>query len=474
MAVTFTIEGVDKTSAIDWRSVAIESNATRTASICRFLVKNFGSKTYRPAVNDEVVIEQGADTVFGGLVVQVQETVIGRAKFFRITCRDYSVLLDRQLVSQTYENETAEDIVADIIANFTDDGFTTTAVVAPVLVDRLVFNYLPVSKCIQKIAELIGNYDWYPDYTKDIHFFARTSEAAPFNLDDTGGKFVWNSLDIRETTDQIRNEVVVRGGDAPSATTRTEYFSGTGTRLIFPLASKFATLPTVTVGGVGQTVGIDYLNDDASFQVMWDYNQKSLRFTAGNVPASATDNIIVVGTPLYPIVVVRRDETSIAEFGVFQHFLTDKNLGNIDAANLRARAELAKYSQPSQNGKFRTYENGLVAGQVISIESTIRGIDGDFKINSVKSKMRSPDEFEHEAEVTTAEDIGILDIFNQLLIQNPNDSLDVSQNEVIQKFYSFEETAGVADAATAAGVADTYYWETTALSDTRWGFFTWG
>lgn len=468
--ITLTINGVDRAGIVNWQSLSREEVLTREPNSLSFLIKKHNGQTYRPTSGHEVVLTIGGTKEFGGYIVEIEEAVEARVEYLKISCKDYTQTLDRYLVSKSYTSQTVSQIVADLIDTFATD-FTYTNTSCDVLVEKIQFNYLPVSQCLQKLTEIASGYDWYADYDKDIHFFSTDAEISSFNLNDTSGNYVYNSLVVREDTHQLRNEIIIRGGLLTSETSRIEYWSGDTTKKIFPLATKFASVPTVTVGGSPITVGVDFLDNPASFTALWNYNEKSLKFASA--PASGTNNIVITGYPQYPLILQTRDETSIATYGVYQHVIVDKNIRDLETAQLRARAELIKNGQPLKTANFITYTSGLKTGQTINIQSTIRSIDQDFKVQTIRSVLKTPntDELTHTVECVTADDIGINDILAKLLIKNPSDQIDISADEVVSRIRQLEENITVTDSVgTPVKTSPPYYVGSTAIM----GFFTMG
>jgi len=458
--ITLTIDGVDKAGLVDWKSVKREEVLTKEPNTLSFLIRKFGTQTFKPTAGDEVVLTVGATKEFGGFVTEISETIIARVEYIQVICKDYSYSLDRQLVSKVYTSQTVDAIIDDLLATFST-GFTAVNVNCPITIDKVQFNYLSISKCLEKITELVGDFEWYVDYDKDIHFFASSSQSSAFDLTDTSANYVFNSLTVREDTHQLRNEIIIRGGLLTSDSNRTELLSGDANKLIFPLATKFASLPTVTVGGVGKTVGVENIQDPTAYDVMWNYNEKSLKFASA--PASGTANISVVAPYNYPLILEKRDESSILTYGLFQHVIVDKTIVDLETAGLRADVELLKYSQPLKTANFETYEDGLRTGQTINIQSTIRTIDQDFKIQAIKSFLRSPDaeNLSHTIESVTADDLGINDILTRLLIKNPSDQIDISQDEYIVRIRSILETMEITDSvSTPTKSSGPYVWDT--------------
>lgn len=462
-----TIDGVDRSLVIDWKSLRREQVLSKESDKLLFLIRKHGGQTYKPTVGDEVIFTIEDVKEFGGYIVEMEEETEGMLEYIRCICKDYTHQLDRQLVSKTYESMTVDAIVADLIGTFAT-GITDNGVNCPVTINSVTFNYLPISRCLTRLTELVDGFEWYIDYDKDLHFFETDSVDSAFDLTDTSGNYAYNSLSIRQDTHQLRNEIIIRGGLLTSTTLRTEYASGDGTKDVFPLATKFANLPTVIVSGVTKTVGVENL-DTAGFDCYWNYNEKSLKFTTP--PASGTSNIEVTEYPQYPLILQKRNEASITTYGLFQHVIVDKNIRDLATAGLRADVELLTYSNPEKTASFLTYTSGLMTGQTINIQSAIRGIDENFKIQTIRSYLRTPDTFEltHEVDCITAEDLGINDILARLLVTNPSEQIDIQADEFVERIRQLSESFSVTDSTpTSSNTTGPYLYGTAT-----WGFSTW-
>jgi len=469
MAIIITIAGVDRTNRIDWKSFNREKVLSKEADKLSFLIKKYNGQTYKPIAGDEIIVTIGGVREFGGFIVEITEDVNARVEYIKCSCKDYTHSLDRQLVSKTYTSMTANAIIADLVSTFST-GFTVVGVDCPFVIDNVVFNYLPISKCLEKLTELVSDFEWYVDYNKDIKFFNSTTTLSSFNLTDTSGNYVYNSLSIREDTHQLRNEIIIRGGLLTSATLQTENLSGDATKFIFPLATKFAGKPTVAISGVNRTVGIENL-DTAGFDCYWNYNEKSLKFTVA--PASGTSNITVIEYPQFPLILQKRNEESVATYGVFQQVILDKNIRDLDTAGLRADVELLSYSNPQKSANFKTYTDGLKTGDTINIQSDIRTYNDDYKIQVIRTVLKTPDtdELIHEVEAITAEDLGINDILAKLLISNPSDQIAIQADEFVSRIRQFTDSFRIVDSTpTTTKTSPPYFVGTTAVV----GFFTMG
>lgn len=460
-----TIAGTDRTSLIDWPSVRCRQVLTKSSDELNFRIKKFGTKNYTPAVNDEVIFTHNSVRIFAGYIVKVTNDIKGLAQFQNVIVKDYSYILENQLISKTYTSTTVAAIIADIMANYAPAGFTTAGVNANVAVTKMIFNYISISQCFKKMADLLKGYEWYVDYNKDIKFFPAGTVSAPFGLTDTNGKFIKDSLELTSDISQLANDVTIRGGKVIGTGTRTEYWSGDGTRTNFPLGNDFNSLPTVTVGGVSKTVGVDGLDEDASFVCMWNQNSQLIRFTSGNTPVAGTNNIAITGTPQFPLTYQKQHNISISTYGRKPRFVKDTNIQDILSASQRADSELEYYAFPVNSGKFSTYESGLAIGQSININSTIRGVNVDYKIQSITVTCYSPTELKYSIEIQTAKNIGINDILTKLLITDPAAKEDSNANEIVLRVSSFPETLDI---------NDTVGTPTKTTAPYVWGSFTWG
>lgn len=466
MAFTVTIAAVDRTDKIQWRNFRKRDNLNQQVDHCSFEIWKYGTHTYLPSIGEEVVIARDGTTIFGGVITRIEERIEASQKLvYKIECVDYSQYLKRQLVTERYTSTTVGAIITDLVTNYTaaGDSITATNVVGSLPISSFSFDRLTVAQCLQKLADALS-YVWYVDYDKDIHFFPKNAESAPESLSDTSNNYIYNSLKITSDLTQIRNSVLVQGGEVVSATSRTEYFSGDATRDQFALANKFNTKPTVTVGGSGQTVGVEFLDDDASFDVMWNYNEKYLRFTSGNIPASGTNNIVVSGTYLYPILVQVPAPTSIAVYGTYEFAITDKSIRSQDEAISRALATLETYRMSLYEGEFRTYTDGFRSGQVVTINSTQRGKNIDVLIQSVDAKLFDPEAntMEYTVRFATLKSIGIIDYLQEQL---RNKEVIVDDDQVLTNYYPLTDELGF---------SDTLATPTTSTGPYTWNNFNWG
>lgn len=439
-----------------------------------FLIRKTPSKTI-PSLNDDVVLLEDGNKIFGGQIVERNEKIVGgRLVGYECKCKDYSHKLDGKLVTKSYASQTARAIILDIISTFTS-GFTTINVAQSTpTVGSIKFNYEQVSRSLTQLADQIG-WDWYVDADKDIHFFEEETYIAPFNLDDTSGNFEWQTLEILQTVLNLKNHVYVRGGEYKktiSEASAIDKYTADANNLTFHLAYKYDNI-TVKKNGIVQTIGTDQQTDPATVNVLYNFNEKFIRFTAA---LTAGDTIIVYGDAYIPIIASVRDQISISTYGEFQHAVVDKSIISVNEAQTRAKAELKKFSESVFESRFKTTKTGLRVGQKITLNSTIRNINKEFKINRISAKARGNDHLEYEIFMIASGDITFTDIMVELLGRDKQ-NIVIASNEVLQRLEWFGETATLSDVLTTYKKSRPYTWgvggSNDALSPRGWNFATW-
>lgn len=446
--LSILIDGVDRSSIIKFGSVSKEDNLNQRVDVLKFAIETHAGQLYKPEANFEIEASLDGTVIFKGIITEVIETVSDGILRYEVQCSDYTVLLDRKRPAEVYENDTVENIIADLVARYAPD-FTTNNVNCDFFVKSVTFNRIPFTDCLQKLSSMT-NFQWYVDYDKNIHFFEKSAENAPFNLSDDSGNYIFSSLKISNSLNQMRNRVFVRGGEAEGVS-RTETYSGDGARKTFPLANKFSSVPTVTVTGAAKTVGVDYLDNEADFQCFWNFQQKYIRFKDTTIPAAGANNIVITGTPLFPVVAQVEEPNSIEQYGEFEFAKTDKTIKSKGEAKALAVAELQEHSSKVFEGSFQTYVSGLRSGQIITINSVQRNINQQFLIQRVRFKQVSKTKALWEVGLATWRTIGIIDYLINQLKTGDRVAEDIS-NEVVDKISLVLEEVKIAETVVASKV----------------------
>jgi len=204
--ITVKIGGVDKTEYVDARTLSIRDELTSKVNSASF---NFicNNIAVAPIPGEAVLIEEGAKKLFSGRILSKEESFLPPNLLkYPVECIDHTRDLDKKLMAESYKDQKAGDIYKHIIDKYTT-GFTYTNVSNGPTISEITFDYVQVSDALTKIADICG-YEWYVDYDKDIHFFAKNTYPAPFQLDDNQADY--KDLIINTDISQLRNRIYIK------------------------------------------------------------------------------------------------------------------------------------------------------------------------------------------------------------------------------------------------------------------------
>ena len=440
-----TINSIDRSCYIDWTTLRIKDYLDDKPTTCSFVVKKYGTtKTYKPSLTHEVVIMFEGSKIFAGVIVKIRDTVSsGKMQRYYVNCIDYTRYLSRMLVPDTFASQTVNQIIASLVANyFTDDSITDNNVSCANLIDDIRFDYARGDECIRRLAELT-NYHWYIDYDRDIHFFAKGDEVAPFNISDNSKNYFYNSLEIIEDDTQIKNVIYVRGTDYLGSS-YTDIQEADGELNGFKTSYKLKSIQVWVDAGVGyvvKTVGIDGIDAAGDYDCLYNFNEKTIKFPDGTKPA-ATNKVKYTGDPYLPVITKMNDRPSQATYGKYEYKILDKRIKSKQSARDRAEAELASFKDSLVDAKFRTVESGLRAGQQITINLTDRAISGTYIIKSVSFSMRTADTFYYSVELMSTVTLNVIEFLQKLITDiygGTNFLAEESEDTIVDLIMSLDE-----------------------------------
>lgn len=461
--LTIKINNINRNDDIDRDSVSYSETLTKEVDTLSFSIKQSGLKSI-PVLGDIVEFWKDTTKIFGGVIIEKSEAMLGgRVIGYDIGCKDNSYYLDGKLVVKNYNNLPAHEIFINIINTYST-GFSTNAVkTSSPIVPSISFNYEQVTAALTKLSEQIG-WDWYVDADKNLHFFDKETYTAPFVIDDVSGNLDWQSLEINHSMVDLRNSVFVRGGNykkAISSAGAIDVYKGDGTQGAFTLVYQYDNI-VVEKNGVVQTVGINNIGDPSATQVLYDFSQRFIKFSS--IPAIG-DTIRVYGEAYIPIIAHVRDQASIKAYGEFQEVIIDKSITSVGEAQKRAKQELLLYAQNSYEAKFKTKKDGLRTGQVVTINSPVRGINKAFKINRISAKTVG-DELEYTVSLISSGEITFIDIMLSLLGKDKN-NIELANNEVLQRLDFFNDNTQFLESININKNSGPYTWD-----NAKWGYAT--
>jgi hypothetical protein len=470
--IAITINSVNRTDDIDQTSVRYRNKLSKAPATLQFTIKGNSSM---PDVGQSVVMTQNAVNFFKGTITQRKEKVVkGRVIGYDFVCLDGYFEFDRRLVVKAYNDTTVGAVVTDIVNNFTS-GFTLDIPASTPSIETVRFNYEQPSRCLQKLMNSIG-WDWNISPTDVVSIFAPGNNAAPHEITDDGGHIIFGSLNFDATIVDLSNIVFVRGGnyeDPIAEGDAVDKYESNGIDNTFPLIYQYSNTE-VTVNGTPQTVGVDFIDDPADFDCLYNYSEKAVKFPDGTL--SSGDVVRVFGDAKVPLIVQGEDSTSVATYGAREFIEINKNITSIDEAELLVNSLLEQKRVGSRDGGFRSYETGWEVGQTATVNSTIFGKTDDvYKINSVTATLHDHENLVFDIDLIKSSQTDFTDIMMNL-IGKEKDNITIADNEVLQRFRKVVETFGLSDEITETIVTSPPYGYAPVTTKTlgKYGFSTYG
>ncbi len=433
------IGGEDRTDEVRNQTVKIEDVLNDQANIASFQMYN---------LNDEGVPERG-ETIeisvnglkkFGGLLTKVDFSQLSNSRdIYTIRCIDWTRILDRRMVSATYENMTDKEIIEAIVDQYCGgEGITTYHVAEGVTISRISFNYVSVSRALQQISKITGR-NWYIDYDKDIHYFPLTQAQAPFAITSTGNQH--KNFRLVKDDNQLRNRVFVRGGVELTTDPISEAIVADGDQRQFLIAEKPHDFE-MTVGGSPVTVGIKNIDDAALFDYLLSFQEKYVEAGTGTVTPIAGTEIVFTYNYDIPVLVAVEDTNSIQDeaeksggSGVYEFAIIDKQISSTQQARDRAIAELTDYARGIVQSSYSTMEKGLRTGQYQRVTMANKDVDEDYVVTKVTFQSLGGGLFTHSIELSSAKTLGIIRFLIEMLEINRSVG-EFDPNEKVDQFFS--------------------------------------
>jgi hypothetical protein len=450
---SLTIAGVVRPwNEIERNTLKIDRALTYQVDSCSFRIAGA-----QPIEGSEVIIEDNGERLFAGIIVKSELSKTSQDKMlkvYQVDCDDYTILLDRKLVVEVYENMSASDIFLDIVAKYCPD-FTVGGVQpnAPVIESTGTdFNYIHPSECFRWLCDYTG-WHWQPDYFKDLQFFNTESLAlpAPISL-QIGGQFRFGKHSFDRQG--LRNRIYVRGGTMLSDPQPVEW-KADGVATIWGIPFKphdisfDNVLGKIGVSGTAYSIGIENFSEDtATKDFLLNFQEKYIKKNLASTPAEGATISFMAKQDIQVITIVDdlASQAAIAAIeggdGIYEHVIVNDKLMTLEAAEAAGEADLREYANPKVKGNFSTQVTGWMPGQIISINLPDRGIVGTYLIQRVTIEPSSPTYWTYSVEYG-GRLIGIPDLLKALVSSQQKKQLN--DTEILQRVISVTESIGVSD-----------------------------
>ncbi len=469
--VTVVIAGTDRTGDVVPVTLRVQDVLGHRLNRCSFHLR----RTEPDLWGDVRVLVQG-QAVFTGYVVQVRKSA-KLGSVWQVEALDEGLMLDRRVVTATFENMYDGEIVRALIA---DSGLSldTTGVQNVKMITRIRFNRRTLRDAIQRLARLSGAV-WYV-HDGALRYWDGKGEPAPFGISeapDDVHTFPAQRMTINRDAAGVVNMVEVVGATYLSEPT-TMYLQGTGEDKRVNLFFRAHPPPGETAIQVWRNDGDDvnpvwtpmvvkagYVDTlSGPDEVLHFYQEKVLEQQA---PWPNLGKAVKVFARYeVPLRVRVRSDSSIAHYGrKLQTVLVDTSLVSKEEARLAGKRLLAENAFARVALTFRTVRAGLRAGQVVSVNYPSLGVQGEYLVQRVVMTVgaRGYAVWDVEAGVY---DPDLIDIVLTLL---RDDEPDWNDEEVLDELLEESERLQLAESATLVPSQHPYVFDTARFDFARFG-----
>lgn len=200
--------------------------------------------------------------------------------------------------------------------------------------------------------------------------------------------------------------------------------------------------------GALQDVGIEGVVDETTVDYVYNSNEKSVRASSQTNTLPITSFIRFEYNERIPIQIQYTDSGSVNALkalglgdGIFDlDPITDRNIQDTNTAIALAQAKVEDFKNPIITGTFETDQNGLKAGQVLTVTDTERGIAEEYLIQIVRSKQAAgqySDYFIYSVTFGTTL-FGLIEFYQKLLAIK--DAIEVNTDDIVETFVTAGET----------------------------------
>ena len=388
MAITLTING----STRQWQANSLLIDEPLNGQPRLSLEVFSASASWRPSLDEEVIVEQDSTLIFGGVIVQAREHGPGGALVQRttdiateITSVGFSVMASYRYVTRSFTSGTLKSYLQALVDDYLDDdgiALYASQVDGPTMPDR-DYTAVRLDEVLSEWSALTG-YVWEITYDKKLRMFTPGSEAAPTSITAANGKAI-GDVTVEPKRGPYFNRVLLKAGQAVQVD-KTDTFTGDGTTDEFDLNYPLVYQPQVGYGYV--TNGTDNYEtlDLAGNGATWEYDPVTNNITrVAGAPANL--NAISITYPAqFPILVTAEDAGEIAAHGTREKVISYPNVYDIDVAQDLADAELAKGIAVHREVNYTTEEVGIRPGQTQTITFSARNLDATCTVMQVRTR----------------------------------------------------------------------------------------
>lgn len=423
-AVTFFADGLQ-----------IEQGSTATAW-------TYGGVPASPKLvrqGEVIVSDSSGANIFGGYAVVLEDQTVKKTNYVKVSCVDYWQFLDTIIINKVYNAQTDLFIVQDLLTTYApwvaqdllpSSGSITLSVEN--------FQHFTLQKALQRVANKSGWNMWI-DPSKHMRYVDPTkSPTAPFSLSDQPNftsSFQCGVDDYTIDDSSAINRVYFYGGKSlsndltqvltPQANGVNDlfvlaYYPHKSSDGLFHLKVNGTDVNLGFVGGIGASNTL--VANGGTANALLNIDSHTIQWDTASIPTGTVPVTFVYRREI-PLLVVVADNSSFAFYGRYlDGVISDSSVFDQSVAVRRCQTLLYEQSFGLETLTIRTWRAGIMAGQIIRVDHTMRNIHKSFIVQSVQVTPKGNGYFEY-ALTLGAWHINLVDAVMHLArLANPEDT----------------------------------------------------
>ena len=375
---------IDISEKIDDLDVSL---AMSERSSCSF---TFKSPT-APAIGENVEVRYSTIIIFSGTIEDIsQEGNIFQTEYkFKIDCIDYTKILDRIIITKSYQNQDIGFIINDIFNSYLQQEILEIGILNTGReISRVTFNHITISEALDYLATQT-NMRWNVNAYKRLNFMFFGAFHAPYSIHAASNL---QSLVTKKNADGYYNRITIRGGE-DIITNNIEEFQGDGHTKTFSTRIRINATPIITIDGISQSVGVG--GETHSEQFFWNKNERTIFQNPAHAGFFGTMKVVYDGVRTISVTVDNtieqaRKRSVEGGSGVYEFVHYDQDIMTLSAAHALGTSMLEKYATEEVSVQFDTnetflegYPKLLEPGQRLSVNVPQHNINTDTIITDI-------------------------------------------------------------------------------------------
>lgn len=408
MAVyTCDIDGSDVDVLIESLDVSWVANGLDTLS----LAVESEDASVRPQPREEIVLYRDATAIFGGIITEAPEEGFGDFTgdhiVTRVTAVGFGIYASYRYATVTLAAGTLKSMLTTLVTNYLT-GFGVSLhgsqVNGPTL-PELVFTRTRVDEVLSELCTRAGH-TWSISPTKVLRTVEVGTVAAPFDLLNSGAVYQTGDVKITQTLDDgYANRVTVLVTGAGPATSSESFVAADGVvgGGFTTFTAKYPSTQSVDdiwpnvlyFDGVSQgpiAFGVNNLVQNGGlFGWAWDPTTQPATLvydsTSPGVVFPTSEVIDITYSIGYPYAVTVDDTVDQASYGIRELIIEAPQAMSDEAATQLGQTILDNNAPTITRAEYSTLSEGLMPGQVQTINLPTRHINESFLITEVRARV---------------------------------------------------------------------------------------